>query len=94
MSSTPKHRNSGVMTAGILVRTRSDTNPRGDKAANEKRLAAALASGAQFVSTDFPYPRDDGYIAKIPGGTPARCNPILAPPDCTPSALEQGNTTP
>jgi hypothetical protein len=83
-----------ALKAGILVRTRADDDPKADKKDNEERFAAALSSGAQFISTDFPYPRDDGYIVKLPGGALVRCNPILAPSDCTPSALEQGKTTP
>jgi hypothetical protein len=47
-------------------------------------LDAALATGAQVVSTDFPAPRDDvDYYVTIPGGTPSRCNPVTAPADCT-----------
>jgi hypothetical protein len=52
---------------------------------------AALASGAQFVSTDYPVPDADfgtGYLVEIPGGMPARCNPISAPADCTPLDIE------
>jgi hypothetical protein len=52
-------------------------------------LAAALATGAQVVSTDFPAPRDDvDYYVTIPGGTPSRCNPVTAPADCTSSDIE------
>ena len=42
---------------------------------------AALTGGAQFVSTDYevPDPRFGPYVVKIPGGTPARCNPVTAP---------------
>jgi hypothetical protein len=52
-------------------------------------LAAALATGAQVVSTDFPAPRDGvDYYVTIPGGTPSRCNPVTAPADCTSSDIE------
>ena len=47
-------------------------------------LLAALASGAQWVSTDYPVPNPafgTGYQVMIPGGMPARCNPISAPAD-------------
>jgi hypothetical protein len=53
---------------------------------------AALASGAQFVSTDYPEPNPDfgtGYFVQIPGGTPGRCNPVNAPPGCRSVALER-----
>ena len=51
---------------------------------------AALAGGAQFVSTDYevPDPRLGPYVVKIPGGTPARCNPVTAPPNCTSDDIE------
>ena len=45
---------------------------------------AALSGGAQFVSTDYevPDPRFGPYQVRIPGGQPARCNPVTAPPTC------------
>jgi hypothetical protein len=42
------------------------------------------------VSTDYEQPDPklgNGYVT-IPGGTPARCDPVTAPPDCTPSDVE------
>jgi hypothetical protein len=52
---------------------------------------AAIASGAQFVSTDYPAPDPDfgtGYFVEIPGGMPAGCNPIGAPPECMAADIE------
>jgi hypothetical protein len=52
---------------------------------------AALASGAQWVSTDYPVPNPDfgtGYSVEIPDGHPARCNPVNAPYGCRSVALE------
>jgi hypothetical protein len=51
---------------------------------------AALASGAHFVSTDYeePNPAFSSYVVTIPGGTPARCNPVTAPADCSPTDVE------
>ena len=52
---------------------------------------AALASGAQWVSTDYPVPNPEfgtGYFVEIPGGMPARCNPINAPTGCRAIGLE------
>lgn len=81
-----------LVEAGYLVRTRSDT-PTGDaRAGDTTRREAALASGAQFVSTDYEVPDDmfgTGYVVAIPDGTPARCNPVNAPPDCTPEAIAE-----
>jgi hypothetical protein len=52
--------------SGILVRTRADA----DLVYGPALLAAALASGARIVSTDFPpgRPATDGYVASLPGG--------------------------
>jgi hypothetical protein len=49
-----------------LVRTRADA----DLVRSPALLAAALASGARIVSTDFPpgHPAPDGYVASLPGG--------------------------
>jgi hypothetical protein len=51
---------------------------------------AALTSGAHFVSTDYPEPdpRFTPYAVAIPGGSPARCNPVSAPAACTPADIE------
>ena len=78
-----------LVRAGHLVRTRSDTDGDQARANDTSRLDAALASGAHYVSTDFPAPHPtSGYVVRMPGGTPSRCNPVSAPPQCTPEALE------
>lgn len=73
---------------GYVVRTRGDDVPTmGDD--YPARFQAALDSGAQLVLTDYPAPYAlEGYDTSIPGGTPARCNPRTATPECTPEALE------
>ena len=51
-----------------------------------------IASGAQWVSTDYPVENPafgTGYSVQIPGGMPARCNPINAPPGCRAAGLER-----
>lgn len=65
-----------ALAAGFLVRTRADSG--GDVSGRD----AAIASGAQFASTDFP---DE---VEIPGGTPSRCNPVTAPDECHSEAIE------
>jgi len=48
-----------------------------------------LTSGAHMVSGDVPTPRADvAFVGDIPGGTPSRCNPITAPPECTSTDIE------
>ncbi|HZR83887.1 MAG TPA: phosphatidylinositol-specific phospholipase C1-like protein [Candidatus Binatia bacterium] len=75
-----------VVAAGYIVRTRADGDTVQARSGDVSQREAALASGAQFVSTDYPEPDPrfgTGYFVAIPGGTPARCNPVSAPADCT-----------
>jgi Phosphoinositide phospholipase C, Ca2+-dependent len=83
-----------LVRAGYLVRTRSDDPLATVLSGDTTRLRAAVASGAQLVSTDFPevgmsarYDRD--YVAALPGGGPARCNPVIRRPGCR-HALNRG----
>ena len=74
-----------LVEAGYLVRTRTDT-PGVDAPANDtSRRDAALASGAQYLSTDY-YVMDpalgNDYVVDLPGDGPARCNPVNAPSAC------------
>jgi hypothetical protein len=80
-----------AVDAGLLVRTRADAELEEGRSGDRTRLDAALASGAHFVSTDFPEPRPElgsDYSATVPEGEPVGCNPITAPADCTPTRLE------
>jgi len=73
-----------------LVRTRADADTVQARTDDTTMRQAALTGGAQFVSTDYevPDPRFGPYVVKIPGGTPARCNPVTAPPACRPTDIE------
>jgi hypothetical protein len=77
-----------AVAAGQLVRTRADADNVEPSDNDTTRRDAALASGAQFVSTDFPEPAPSGYVATIPDGTPSRCNPVRAPDGCTSESIE------
>jgi hypothetical protein len=78
-----------AVALGHLVRTRADVDGAQARAADTTQRDAALSSGAQFVSTDFPTPHPDtGYVVTMPGGSPSRCNPLRAPESCTPEAVE------
>jgi Phosphoinositide phospholipase C, Ca2+-dependent len=72
-----------LVDAGYLVRTRADAGTIQSRNGSTVQREAALGSGAQFVSTDYPVrdPRFTSYSVAIPGG-PARCNPINAPAGC------------
>ena len=80
-----------VVRAGYIVRTRADADTEQARTGDTTRREAALASGAQFVSTDYPVPNPDfgtGYFVEIPDGAPGRCNPVNSPPGCREDALE------
>jgi hypothetical protein len=71
---------------GYIVRTRADADTAQARTGDTTMRDAALESGAQFVSTDYPVddPRfDPDYNVAIPGGQPARCNPVRDPSDCS-----------
>ncbi len=73
----------------LIVRTRADSSSSTAKAGDVTGLDAALASGAQIISTDFPAPvAGIPYFVTIPGGTPSRCAPGVAPASCTSLAIE------
>ena len=82
-----------AIEAGYIVRTRADEPVATVRSGDTTQRDAAFASGAQFVSTDFPVPGlslrwGTDYVARLPGGGTARCNPVTAPPDCDPATLE------
>jgi len=78
-----------LIGSGFIVRTRADDAGVEARANDTSRATAALASGAQLVSTDFPVPAPSGYVVPAPGN-PARCNPVNASPSlaCTPKDVE------
>ena len=81
-----------LVAGGYLVRTRADADTIEARAGDTARRDAALASGAHFVSTDYPVPDrrfGTGYLVQIPGGTPARCNPLTASAGCREAGLER-----
>jgi hypothetical protein len=64
---------------GFLIRTRADADTREARAGTTTRREAALASGAQFISTDYLWPDErfgTGYTATLPDGAVTRCNPV------------------
>ncbi|MFC3499958.1 phosphatidylinositol-specific phospholipase C1-like protein [Micromonospora krabiensis] len=76
-----------LVERGYLVRTRSDEPLGTVKNQDFAQLEAALSSGAQLVTTDFPSVGmaarwDSDYVAELPGGATVRCNPVSAPKNC------------
>jgi hypothetical protein len=71
--------------AGYLVRTRADADTVEARKDDTGPRDAALAGGAQAVSTDYmtPDPRfPGGYQVKLPGGAAVVCNPLRAAARC------------
>lgn len=76
-----------LVEAGFVVTCNADGAGATDRD-NQARLEASLASGANFISTDFPAPVDDrAYWFDLPAGTPARCNPHTTK-TCTSADIE------
>ncbi len=76
----------GYVASGYMVRTRADADTLQARANDTSTRDAALRSGAQWVSTDYPSIHDNPfhtpYFVSIPGGGVARCNPISSPRAC------------
>ncbi|HEY3144196.1 MAG TPA: phosphatidylinositol-specific phospholipase C1-like protein [Acidimicrobiales bacterium] len=81
-----------LVQRGFIVRTRADADTVQARSGDTTQRDAAWASGAHQVSTDYIVadPRfGTGYMVELPGGGPARCNPISAPPSCTSAQLTE-----
>ena len=80
-----------LVRPGYFIRTRADSDLRlgTDKT---RRRDAALASGAQILSTDYPSGEaqtDNGYTVEFPDAAPARVNPVNGPEDHRGQSLAQ-----
>ena len=77
---------------GYLIRTRTDAELVDARAGKTARRDQAMASGAQLLSTDFPFnevAEGSGYSVRFEKGN-ARCNPVRNNPACTPDTLREG----
>ena len=80
----------GLVRKGYLVRSRTDNDTIQARSGDVHQRDAALASGAQMLSTDYPFDERSkwtGFSVRFPEGTIARCNPILKPSDCSAESL-------
>ncbi|MDQ1380407.1 MAG: hypothetical protein QOJ71_1126 [Actinomycetota bacterium] len=80
-----------ALAAHMIVRTRADADTGEARLNDHSHEKVALSGGAQIVSTDYEQPDPklgNGYTTRIPGGTPARCNPVTAPPGCKSTDVE------
>ncbi len=73
-----------AVEAGFIVRTRADADTMEAREGKTERRDIALASGAQYISTDYmrPDPRFPGYSARLPDGAATVCNPVRAAIKC------------
>lgn len=67
-----------LVRQGFLVRTRADSSTTQARRNDGTQRDRAFASGAQFVSTDYPEPNlsFSPYQVRLPGGVVARPNPV------------------
>jgi hypothetical protein len=80
-----------ALAANMIVRTRADADTVQARSNDTRSRTVALSGGAQLVSTDYEQldpTIGNGYVVRIPGGTPARCDPVTAPRDCRPTDVE------
>lgn len=81
-----------LVSAGYFIRTRADADLHTDRPGKPSRLKAALASGAQIVSTDYPTGEPQagtGYVVEFAKGAPARVNPVNGPKPLRGQTLSQ-----
>ncbi len=73
-----------AVEAGLIVRTRADADTLEAREGKTERRETALASGAQYVSTDHmqPDPRFPSYSVRLPDGATTVCNPVRAAKKC------------
>jgi hypothetical protein len=74
-----------AVAAGYMVRTRADADTHEARNGDTRRREAAFRSGAQYISTDYPWPdsRWSNYQVKFRPHAPyARMNPAGRSPKC------------
>lgn len=80
-----------LVRKGYLVRTMTDDGSRGSRNGVTLRRDAALASGAQMLSTNYPFAHrapDTDFSVSFESGI-ARCNPVTRPVGCSTDALAE-----
>ncbi|HEX3366231.1 phosphatidylinositol-specific phospholipase C1-like protein [Phenylobacterium sp.] len=79
-----------LVKQGYIVRTCSDADTKEGRSGDTTQREKALGSGAQMVSTDYPWfepSRWTGFTVSLPGTASVRCNPVNAPKGCSDAAL-------
>lgn len=86
-----------LVKQGYLVRTRSDADTKEGRTGDTTQRDKALRSGAQMVSTDYPWfepSRWTNYSVSLPGHASVRCNPVTAPKGCSDAGLADAPVLP
>ncbi len=79
----------GLVADGFIITSNVD-GATGDATDCADRLAASLAAGIHFGSTDYPAAVDGyGYWFELSDGAPARCNPIYPAAACAAEDIEK-----
>ncbi|RXZ29966.1 hypothetical protein EO081_15935 [Sphingomonas desiccabilis] len=72
---------------GVIVRTRTDANTVEARGRDYAKARAAMASGAQAVSTDYypgaPDPLHTAFVITLPQKAMARCSPVRVTAGCS-----------
>jgi hypothetical protein len=79
-----------AVEAGFVVRTRADAETIEARSGDVARRDAALASGAQYVWTDYRHPEPGltDYQVRLPGDAIAVANPVRAAGKCAGIPIE------
>ncbi len=75
----------GLVKKGYLVRARTDADTVQGRSGDTKMRDAAMASGAQILSSDYYFSEKaswSGFSVNFPNGGVARCNPVVGPAQC------------
>lgn len=80
-----------LVKQGFMVRTRADSGTRQSREFDYSTRDAAFASGAQFISTDYPEPNPTFslYDVQLPNHLIARANPVIGLPNTRDIDLEK-----
>ena len=69
-----------LVRKGYMVRTRADADTREARAGDLSRFHEALASGAQYISTDYYWKAptlSTDYLVQLPDNRIVRANPLF-----------------
>lgn len=83
-----------LVRKGFLIRTMTDGGAAAVRAGDTRRRDQAIASGAQILSTDYPFAwkageGPSGFHVELPGRVVARCNPVNAAAKACPAQIRQ-----